>query len=131
MNRDNTRTGIPIGGSGATQTERLACDDPTSRSRSLKRATVILKAGGIVAFPTETVYGVAASAANQAALARLREVKGRGSEQAFTVHLPRRSDARRYVASPPPLARRLARKAWPGPLTLICPVPTPEREEAR
>lgn len=96
---------------------------------SLREAAAALREGALVVFPTETVYGVAANAANAQALNRLREVKGRSYEQAFTVHLPRRTEARRYVGSPPPLARRLARKAWPGPLTLVCSVPAPEREE--
>jgi protein-tyrosine phosphatase len=96
---------------------------------ALREAAAALRDGALVVFPTETVYGVAAGAASQPALARLREVKGRGSQQAFTVHLPQRGAARRYVGSPSPLARRLARKGWPGPLTLICAVPAPEREE--
>jgi protein-tyrosine phosphatase len=111
------------------RTQIITPDDPNRYSASLKEAAAALRDGALVVFPTETVYGVAANAASQAAVARLRDVKGRGSEQAFTVHLARRSDARRFAASPPPLARRLARKAWPGPLTLILVVPAPEREE--
>ena len=111
------------------RTKIITSGDQNRYNSSLREAAAALRDGALVVFPTETVYGVAANTADAAALARLREVKGRGSEQAFTVHLPRRADARRYVGSPPPLARRLARKAWPGPLTLVCPVPSPEREE--
>jgi tRNA threonylcarbamoyl adenosine modification protein (Sua5/YciO/YrdC/YwlC family) len=111
------------------RTKIISSGDPNRYNSSLREAAAALRGGALVVFPTETVYGVAANAADANALARLRAVKGRGSEQAFTVHLPRRADARRYVGSPPPLARRLARKAWPGPLTLVCPVPFPEREE--
>ena len=111
------------------RTKIITSGDQNRYNSSLREAAAALRNGALVVFPTETVYGVAANVADANALARLREVKGRGSEQAFTVHLPRRADARRYVGSPPPLARRLARKAWPGPLTLVCPVPLPEREE--
>jgi tRNA threonylcarbamoyl adenosine modification protein (Sua5/YciO/YrdC/YwlC family) len=111
------------------RTEIVTSDDHNRYGLSLREAAAALRDGALVVFPTETVYGVAANAANQAALARLRKVKGRDSGQPFTIHLPRRSEARRYVSAPPPVARRLARKVWPGPLTLLCTVPTPEREE--
>lgn len=111
------------------QTEIITSGDPNRYISSLRKAAAALRDGALVVFPTETVYGVGANALDAEALARLRKVKGRGSDQAFTVHLPHCSDARRYVGSPPPLARRLARKAWPGPLTLICTVPSPEQEE--
>jgi tRNA threonylcarbamoyl adenosine modification protein (Sua5/YciO/YrdC/YwlC family) len=111
------------------QTEIISSGDQNRYSSSLRRVAAALRDGALVIFPTETVYGVGANALNGEALARLRKVKGRGYDQSFTVHLPHRADARRYVGSPPPLARRLARKAWPGPLTLICPVSAPEQEE--
>ena len=111
------------------QTETITSDDQSRYSESLARAAAALRDGALVVFPTETVYGVGASALHADALARLRAVKGRAYDKPFTVHLARRADARRYVGSPPPLACRLARKAWPGPLTLICKVRSPEREE--
>lgn len=111
------------------QTKIITSGDQNRYNSLLREAAAALRDGALVVFPTETVYGVAANAANPKALDRLREVKGRGSKQAFTVHLPHRADARRFVGSPPPLARRLARKAWPGPLTLICAVPSPADEE--
>jgi protein-tyrosine phosphatase len=92
-------------------------------------AAECLRAGGLVVFPTETVYGLGANAADPRAVARLRSVKGRADQQPFTVHIPARQDAHRYVNQPPPVARRLARKAWPGPLTLICRVPAPDQTE--
>ena len=88
-----------------------------------------LREGALVVFPTETVYGVAANAANLEAVRRLRELKGGTDQRPFTVHLARRSDARRYVRSPSPLLRRLARKGWPGPLTLVAQEPEPEQTE--
>ncbi len=88
-----------------------------------------LRTGALVVFPTETVYGVGASAAVPAAVARLRAIKGREDSQPFTVHLGQRAQARRYLSAPSPLVRRFIRKAWPGPLTLICPEPSPEKTE--
>ena len=84
-----------------------------------------LRDGALVIFPTETVYGVAASAASPDALRRLRALKGRDAAQPFTVHIGLRSDARRFAPEAPVLARRLARRAWPGPLTLVVDVPEP------
>nr|QDY92633.1 threonylcarbamoyl-AMP synthase [uncultured Planctomycetota bacterium] len=107
----------------------ISCEDTNSYASSLAEAAGALRSGALVVFPTETVYGVAANAAQPDAVARLREVKGRRDRQPFTVHLGQRRDARRYLRSPSPLVRRLARKGWPGPLTLVCEEPAPERTE--
>ncbi len=87
-----------------------------------------LRDGALVILPTETVYGVAAAVTASGALERLRRIKGRQQQQAFTVHISSPADAKLYVADPGPIGRRLARRAWPGPLTLICNVAQPERE---
>ena len=76
--------------------------------------------GRLVAFATETVYGVAALAADAAAMDRLRELKSR-PDRPFTVHVGRPADAYRYVRDVPPVARRLIDKAWPGPVTMLLP----------
>ncbi len=94
--------------------------DTNSYALGVAEAARALRAGQLVIFPTETVYGVGANAASAAAIGRLRDVKGRQDAQPFTVHLGRRQDARQYLTAPSPLVRRLVRKAWPGPLTLIC-----------
>ena len=109
-------------------TKVVTPDKKGSYGESLGQVAAALRAGALVVFPTETVYGVGANALDPDAVARLRAAKGRADEQPFTVHLPGRSAAGRYVSSPSPLARRLARKAWPGPLTLICSVPDPQQE---
>jgi L-threonylcarbamoyladenylate synthase len=93
---------------------------------SLDQAASALRDGALVIFPTETVYGVAANAAHAGATDRLRRLKGRTGDRPFTVHIAERSDAGRYVVDPPPVARRLARRAWPGPLTLVCQVGDPQ-----
>ncbi|MBU0718971.1 MAG: threonylcarbamoyl-AMP synthase, partial [Planctomycetes bacterium] len=92
------------------------------RDDAVRRGAEILRNGGIVAFPTETVYGVGACVANPGAIARLRELKQRPKEKAFTVHVASRDDASELAPNMPKLARRFARKCWPGPLTIIAPV---------
>lgn len=92
----------------------------------IREAAAVLNDGGVVVFPTETVYGVAARADRSDALQRLREAKNRSSDRPFTIHIPRRSDAERYVPDLGSYARRFIRKGWPGPLTLIMRTETPE-----
>jgi len=100
--------------------------DPHQRSDDdIQRVAAALADGALVAFPTETVYGIAANAANADAVERLRNLKGRREDQPFTVHIGRRDDLDHFVPSLTPLARRLARKAWPGPLTLVFKVDDP------
>lgn len=88
-------------------------------------AAAALSSGALVVFPTETVYGVAANAANPAALRRLHVLKGSPERPPFTAHVAARADAARYVPAPSPVARRIARRAWPGPVTLVCEVSDP------
>lgn len=92
---------------------------------AVRRAAEVLRRGGLVAFPTETVYGVAARADDSGAVARLRDVKQRSHEQAFTVHVPSPSATQRFAPELSGLAERLIRKGWPGPLTLILPIADP------
>ncbi len=84
------------------------------------RAAEVLRAGKLVVFPTETVYGIAAMASRPEALERLRALKDR-PERPFSVHIGDRAQAARYVGDPPPRARWLMRNAWPGPVTLLLP----------
>ena len=91
-------------------------DDPRD---VVHRAVQALAEGQLVAFPTETVYGLAASALNEAGVARLLDVKGRAAGHALTLAVKSGDDALDYVPRPTPLARRLARRCWPGPLTLV------------
>ena len=90
----------------------------------VRRAAQLLRDGGVVIFPTETVYGIGASAAHPQAIARLRQIKRRSDQQPFTVHIPDADAVDRYVdlASSPGLAR-LARRTMPGPITIIVDVP--------
>jgi L-threonylcarbamoyladenylate synthase len=92
---------------------------PESDKAALSQAAACLAAGGLVVFPTETVYGLGAAATNPAALARLREVKGRSENKPFTVHIGSRSAVKRFVPNLNGVGERLTQKAWPGPITLI------------
>ncbi len=83
------------------------------------RAVEALAAGQLVAFPTETVYGVAASALNEDAVERLVNAKGRLSSHPLTLAIKSSDDAWDYVPGMSPLAERLARRCWPGPVTLV------------
>ncbi|MGE5608370.1 MAG: L-threonylcarbamoyladenylate synthase [Bacillota bacterium] len=83
------------------------------------RAVEILRRGGLVAFPTETVYGLGCDATNAAAVQRVFEVKGRPSTNPLIVHVADVSVARRYAAEWPEKAEKLAKRFWPGPLTLV------------
>jgi len=104
--------------------------DAAAYAQQIVDAARALREGALVIFPTETVYGVAAHAALPAAVARLRAAKGLTEvARPFTVHLGRRADARRYLAAPSPIVRRLARRGWPGPLTLVCEVAEPRETE--
>ncbi len=82
----------------------------------IERAAAELRAGGLVAFPTETVYGLGADAENQAAVRRIFEVKGRPTNHPLIVHS---TEPWKWTEKPPADALLLAARFWPGPLTLI------------
>ena len=79
----------------------------------------ILRRGGLVAFPTETVYGLGADASNPAAVARIYEVKGRPSDHPVIVHIGDVGQLARWAREIPEAATKLAARFWPGPLTLV------------
>ena len=84
-------------------------------------AAAILKNGGVVGIPTETVYGLAADALNGAAVAKIFEAKGRPMDNPLIVHIADFADIRRFglVEEIPESAEKLAKAFWPGPLTMI------------
>ena len=86
---------------------------------SITAAAAILASGGLVAFPTETVYGLGADAENPAAVARIFEAKGRPSDHPVIVHVAPGADLGHWAAAIPPEAHALVAAFWPGPLTLI------------
>src|SRR5467141_4014774 len=88
---------------------------------AVARAAQLLSAGELVALPTETVYGLAANALDACAVTRIFEVKGRPAHNPVIVHVASAELARRCVADWPPLAEKLTKAFWPGPLTLVLP----------
>lgn len=92
-----------------------------SAEQALERAASVIAAGGLVAIPTETVYGLAADAANGEAVARIFEAKGRPRFNPLIAHVADREMADR-LANLDPLSRKLADGFWPGPLTLVAPL---------
>ena len=90
-----------------------------SQRDNLHRAAEILRKGGIVAFPTETVYGLGADAFQPLAVARIFEAKKRPSFDPLIVHVGRPSDLEKLVVKVPPAARKLIDHFWPGPLTIV------------
>jgi len=98
-------------------TERLPVD-----AASLRHAAALLRAGRLVAFPTETVYGLGARADQGAAVRAIFEAKGRPSKNPLIVHVADLAAARALASAWPESAERLASAFWPGPLTLVLPV---------
>ena len=92
-----------------------------SNPASIAQAADVIAAGGLVGLPTETVYGLAADAANEAAVAKIFIAKGRPSEHPLIVHVADAASASRFAADIPAFAQKLMDAFWPGPLTLILP----------
>ena len=87
--------------------------------QDIEQAAAILHEGGLVAIPTETVYGLGADGLNPEAVRRIFEAKGRPQDNPLILHIPDASWLERCCEEVPPLARTLAERFWPGPLTMI------------
>ena len=94
-------------------------EDPAPPGADVTRAAELLVRGGIVAFPTETVYGLGADARNEDAVLRVFRIKARPRSHPLIVHLGSSSVLGEWAAAVPPAAERLAERFWPGPLTLV------------
>ncbi|MEQ1759732.1 MAG: L-threonylcarbamoyladenylate synthase [Vicinamibacterales bacterium] len=101
--------------------EILEIDPNAPADDAIERAAAIIRAGGLVAFPTETVYGLGADATNASAVRRIFHAKGRPATDPLIVHVASVADALAVVSHLPPGAEQLARAFWPGPLTLVMP----------
>jgi L-threonylcarbamoyladenylate synthase len=88
---------------------------------AIQRAVRALAAGELVAFPTETVYGLGADAGNDEAVMRIFDAKGRPSDHPLIVHVSGEAGVGRFARDVPPFANRLMQAFWPGPLTVILP----------
>ena len=102
-------------------TEILSTHTPQLFAAAVKRAAELLRAGEVVALPTETVYGLAANALDENAVARIFQIKGRPAHNPIIVHVAGNEMARDCVAQWPELAEKFSRSFWPGPLTLVLP----------
>lgn len=102
-------------------TLRLSVDPVLPQIDRVERAAELLRRGGTVAFPTETVYGLGANALDAAAVAKIFAAKGRPSHNPLIVHVADVAAAQGLVADWPPAADRLVRALWPGPLSIVLP----------
>ena len=94
-------------------------DENEIEQEKIEAAARIIREGGLVAFPTETVYGLGADALNPEAARRIYEAKGRPSDNPLIVHISDFEDLKRITARIPEKAELLGRRFWPGPLTMI------------
>ena len=90
-----------------------------NEQEDVQRAGEILRRGGIVAIPTETVYGLAADATSGQAVSKIFEAKGRPQDNPLIVHIASLEDLPPLVEQVPPMAEKLAQSFWPGPLTMV------------
>lgn len=103
------------------ETLLLATENTTQREENLLKAAEIIKRGGLVAIPTETVYGLGASALNEDAVKRIFEVKGRPQDNPLIIHVESADALNKWCRNVPDTAFRLAEMFWPGPLTMVLP----------
>ena len=104
---------------GKMTTEYVSMNEEEIDREAIARAGTILRTGGLVAFPTETVYGLGGDALNPESSRKIYAAKGRPSDNPLIVHICRREDLDYITESVPETARRLAEAFWPGPLTMI------------
>lgn len=87
----------------------------------LKQAAQLIKQGEVVAFPTETVYGLGANALDKHAVKKIFKAKGRPSDNPLIIHIAYKKDVKKLVSSLTPIAKKIIKECWPGPLTIILP----------
>ena len=100
-------------------TRLIPVDPANPEPERLAEAARIVRSGGLVAFPTETVYGLGANALDAVAVDAIFQAKGRPANDPIIVHLAETGQLSQVTVEPPPLALRLAEAFWPGPLTLV------------
>ena len=103
------------------KTEILPTHTKALFEAAVKRAAELLRAGEVVALPTETVYGLAANAFDEKAVAKIFQIKGRPAHNPIIVHVADNEMAARCVKIFTPLAEKFSKSFWPGPLTLVLP----------
>lgn len=103
-------------------TRRINVDKNVNNRKSYEQAVDLLKSGEVVAFPTETVYGLGGIATSDTAVSKIYEAKGRPSDNPLIVHIGTIEEIDRYVIEVSDLAKKCMTAFWPGPLTIICRV---------
>jgi L-threonylcarbamoyladenylate synthase len=106
---------------GRMNTEILSTHTPARFAAAVQRAVDLLRAGEVVALPTETVYGLASNALDAQAVAKIFQIKGRPAHNPIIVHVAGTEMAKSCVGNFPALAESLLKSFWPGPLTLVLP----------
>ena len=95
---------------------------PENGENEIREAAQILRSGGLLGIPTETVYGLGASALNEDAVLHIFQAKGRPQDNPLILHVAQPGEMERFCHDIPESAYRLAEKFWPGPLTMVLPV---------
>ena len=103
--------------------ERVVVDPVRPDPTAIARAVATLRESGVVAIPTDTLYGLAADPWNSAAVAKVFAIKGRPDERALLLVASDVDQVQRWIGEMSPMARRLAQRFWPGPLTLVMRAP--------
>src|ERR1022692_3637053 len=103
------------------KTEILSTHTRALFAAAVRRASELLRAGEVVALPTETVYGLAANALDEKAVTKIFQIKGRPEHNPIIVHVASNEMAQLCVTKWPAVAEKLSRAFWPGPLTLVLP----------
>ena len=102
------------------KTEIIVVRDPTAEAKEIARAAAVIRRGGLVVFPTETVYGLGGDATDSRAAGAIYAAKGRPSDNPLIIHVANPHDAERYAVTSP-MYYKLAEQFMPGPLTVILP----------
>jgi L-threonylcarbamoyladenylate synthase len=102
---------------------RVFVDPESPQTDAIAEAADWIRAGGVIAIPTDTLYGLAADPFNRAAVARIFAVKGRDAVKALPLIAADARQVIEHLGALPPVASRLAERFWPGPLTLVLPAP--------
>lgn len=122
-NRAETKTGnraeTETENKAEIKTEIIKIDSRNIDTDKLRYAAEVIKSGGLVAFPTETVYGLGANAFDETSVKKIFKAKGRPCDNPLIVHVAKKEDVYRLVKDIPPEASRLMDSFWPGPLTLV------------
>ena len=101
--------------------KKIDAINPNNNIADISEAASILRNGGLVAFPTETVYGLGANALDPSAIKKIYEAKGRPSDNPLIIHISSMSELLKVACEVLPMAYKLAEAFWPGPLTMILP----------